>query len=257
MSQAFARCTIRSPFRGLRAALVAVATVLAVALPAAFAVDLPSHGQVVLTNDAGTVVGHGELGGGSLELALQPDVNGFVTLTIRDGSGATVAFDGLVTAAGGLRLTVDGQIVDAATFAAQHQLAFELRHAALAGTPDGGSSGTGAHDDGGLPGTTLGDDGGSDDGSASGSDDEGGQEEAGDDANDPSHTGGGTEAGEDDGNGGTSAGADESHDEGTASDDESASGTEDPSGSSAGGAHTEDDGSGDASHDGGAGASDD
>jgi hypothetical protein len=181
------------------------------------AAGLPDAGHIVLTDNSGAVVGSGELGSGSLQLELLRGASGFVTLTVTDAVGGTTAFDGLVTPGGGLRLTVDGQIVSVSDFAARNQLRLELTQREQVSAPDGstGMPGTSMDDDGGA-GDTSADDAGADDAGAGGGsagDSSGGDPAGGTEVEDHGSSGSGTAAasGSDD-NGGTQTGDDGSDD---------------------------------------------
>ncbi len=229
-SRVHSRALAGRPARVLIAALVLLAASTAVVSAA----GLPDAGHIVLTDNSGAVVGSGELGSGSLQLELLRGTAGFVTLTVTDAVGGTTAFDGLVTPGGGLRLTVDGQIVSVSDFAARNQLRLELTQREQVSAPDGST---------GMPGTSMDDDGGAGDTSAD--DDGAGDTSADDGSADDASAGGGSAGGATagDSSGGDHAGGAEVEDHGS-----SGSGTAAGSaGDDDGGTQTGDDGSDDGS----------
>lgn len=71
----------------------------------AFAAELPSEGEFVLTASDGTVVGAGELSNGNLELELLTGFTDFATLTFVDEEGNVQTFDVMVGADGSVVFT--------------------------------------------------------------------------------------------------------------------------------------------------------
>lgn len=69
------------------------ALLLAMLMGVGFALELPDDSTIVVTNEAGTVVGFGEYDDGVLELEISEDATGLLTLTFTDESGNEVTVE--------------------------------------------------------------------------------------------------------------------------------------------------------------------
>lgn len=108
---------LRTTLTGLAALTLAVSTAAAA---------LPLGARLELRDDAGNVVGLGQVERDELEFDLLPGQAGFATLTVTAADGSVLTYDVHYSGSGEVMLVVDGAVVSLADFAASNGLALDL-----------------------------------------------------------------------------------------------------------------------------------
>lgn len=109
-----------------RATRHALTLLAALTLATAAAVTLPPGTQLRLHDDAGRLVGEGDVDENELDFEVLPDQAGFASLTVTFPDGSAVRYEVHYSGTGELLLVVDGGVLSLAQFATSARLRLDL-----------------------------------------------------------------------------------------------------------------------------------